>query len=129
MQIEKLLLASAAMVAAIVLDPIHDTALAQTVAALSGQVGSVAEAAMEGVLVSAKRDGTTITVTVVSDDKGRYSFPAARLEPGHYVLSIRAVGYDLDGPRTADVTPGTTTTADIRLLPTKNVSAQLTNTE
>jgi virginiamycin B lyase len=129
MQIEKLLLASVAVVAAIVLPPIHDTAFAQTAAALSGQVSSAAEAGMEGVLVSAKRDGTTITVTVVSDDKGRYSFPASRLEPGHYMLSIRAVGYDLDGPKAADVTAGTTTTADIRLLPTRNVSAQLTNTE
>ena len=67
-------------------------------AALSGQVSSTEEGAMEGVLVSARRDGSTITVTVVSDDKGRYSFPAERLEPGHYTISIRAVGYDLDGP-------------------------------
>ena len=48
---------------------------------------------MEGVLVSAKKDGSTITTTVVSDDKGHYSFPAGRLEPGHYTLTIRAVGY------------------------------------
>jgi hypothetical protein len=129
MQIEKLLLASAALVAAIVLPPLHDTAAAQTALALSGQVGSAAEAGMEGVLVSAKRDGTNITVTVVSDDKGRFGFPASRLEPGHYTLTIRAVGYDLDGPKGADVTAGNTTTADIKLRPTGNVSAQLTNTE
>ena len=37
---------------------------------------------MEGVLVSAKKTGSNITVTVVSDKEGRYSFPATRLEPG-----------------------------------------------
>ncbi len=31
---------------------------------------------MEGVVVSAKKAGGTITVSVVSDEKGRYSFPA-----------------------------------------------------
>ena len=37
-------------------------------AALTGSVSSAAEPAMEGVLVSARKDGSTITVTVVSDD-------------------------------------------------------------
>ena len=45
--------------------------------ALSGQVSSAEEGAMEGVLVSAKKAGATITITVVSDKDGRYSFPAA----------------------------------------------------
>ena len=53
---------------------------------------------MEGVVVSARKDGSTITVSVVSDDKGHFSFPASRLDPGHYAISIRAIGYDLDGP-------------------------------
>ena len=39
---------------------------------------------MEGVLVSAKKDGSSITTTVVSDQQGAYSFPNARLEPGKY---------------------------------------------
>jgi len=65
--------------------------------ALTGQVSSKEEGAMEGVLVSAKRAGSTITVTVVSDAKGRYQFPAARLAPGTYQLRIRAAGYDLAG--------------------------------
>ena len=43
-------------------------ASAQT--ALSGQVSSSEEGAMEGVLVSAKKEGSTITTTVVSNDKG-----------------------------------------------------------
>src|SRR5882762_2917652 len=49
-------------------------------AALAGKVSSAEEGAMEGVLVSAKRASSTITITVVSDAKGQYSFPAAKLE-------------------------------------------------
>src|SRR5262245_472121 len=77
-------------------------------AALTGQVSSATEAVMEGVLVSAKKAGSTITLTVVSDDKGRYSFPADRLEPGSYAISIRAIGYKLEGPKTAAVANGAT---------------------
>ncbi len=39
---------------------------------------------MEGVLVTAKKAGSTIATTVVTDKDGRYSFPASRLEPGDY---------------------------------------------
>ena len=60
--------------------------------ALTGQVSSQEEALMEGVLVSAKRESSTVTTTVVTNAQGRYSFPSARLEPGRYALSIRAVG-------------------------------------
>jgi streptogramin lyase len=104
-------------------------ASAQAPAALTGQVSSAKEGVMEGVVVSAKKDGGTITVSVVSDDKGRYSFPADRLEPGHYTISARAVGYDLDGPKAADVASGQATTADIKLKPTRNLTTQLTNAE
>ena len=71
-----------------------DIATAQNAVALTGQVTSAAEGAMEGVLVNAKKG--TITITVVSDAQGRYSFPARKLSPGQYALSIRAIGYDLD---------------------------------
>jgi virginiamycin B lyase len=104
-------------------------AWAQAPAALTGQVSSAKEGAMEGVVVSAKKAGGTITVSVITDDKGRYSFPAERLEPGHYTISARAVGYDLDGPKAADVAAGQATTADIKLKPTRNLTAQLTNAE
>ena len=65
--------------------------------ALSGKVASQKEGAMEGVVVSARREGSTITVSVVTDAQGRYAFPAGRLEPGKYTLRARATGYDLDG--------------------------------
>jgi streptogramin lyase len=98
-------------------------------AALAGQVSSAEEGAMEGVLVTAQKDGSTVRVTVVSDDKGRYSFPAAKLDPGHYSLRIRAAGYDLDSPKAADVAAGKPATADIKLVKTKNLSGQLNNSE
>ena len=60
--------------------------------ALSGKIASDREGPMEGVLVSAKKPGGTITVTVVSDAKGDYAFPADRLELGRYELMIRAAG-------------------------------------
>ena len=50
-------------------------------AALTGKVLSDPEGPMEGVLVSARKSGATITVTVVSDAKGEYSFSASRLDP------------------------------------------------
>jgi virginiamycin B lyase len=98
-------------------------------AVLSGQVSSAAEGAMEGVLVTAKRDGATIRISVVSDAQGRYGFPADRLVPGHYTLTIRAAGYDLDAPQSADIAAGQAVTADLKLKPTGNLAAQLTNAD
>jgi virginiamycin B lyase len=96
---------------------------------LTGKVSSAEEGAMEGVLVSAKRDGATITVTVVTDEQGRYSFPAVRLEPGHYSLRVRAVGYDLDSPAAADVAANTRATVDLKLRKTEDLASQLSNGE
>src|SRR5437763_13253138 len=100
-------------------------AAAQT--ALSGRTTSAEEGPMEGVLVSAKRAGSTITVTVATDAAGRYSFPAAKLEPGEYALRIRAVGYDLDGPTKVNV--GAQTSADLKLRKTEDLASQLSNGE
>ncbi len=96
--------------------------------ALSGTVTAGSEA-LEGVLVSARKSGSTVTVTVVSGKDGRYSFPATKLEPGAYSLRIRAVGYDLDGPSQASVAADQTTTADLMLRATKDLASQLTNAE
>src|SRR5438128_1045389 len=107
--------------------PLH--AQAQTPPALSGQVTSAEEGSMEGVVVSAKKDGSTISVSVVTNAQGRFAFPAARLEPGHYTLKARAAGYELDGARAADVAAGQEARAEITLRKVKNLSAQLTNGE
>src|SRR6266700_5031424 len=86
MRIRNVLLASTAATAAVMLQLglALAPAQAQSAIALAGKVSSAAEPVMEGVVVSAKKDGTTITVSVITNEKGEYSFPANRLEPGHY---------------------------------------------
>ncbi|HLQ88694.1 MAG TPA: carboxypeptidase regulatory-like domain-containing protein [Xanthobacteraceae bacterium] len=99
--------------------------------ALSGKVTSQVEGAMEGVLVSAKRAGSTTTTTVVTDAQGQYSFPRERMEPGRYSVAIRAVGYELPGAKTAQVEVMAQGAAalDINLIKTRNLAAQLSNGE
>jgi virginiamycin B lyase len=97
--------------------------------ALSGQVSSDKEGAMGGVVVGAKKDGSTITIDVVSDDTGHFAFPSSKLEPGQYSLKVRAVGYEMEDSKTAAVASGATATADIKLRPARNLAAQLNNAE
>src|SRR5262249_44854769 len=105
--------------------PVH----AQGTAAISGQVTSEAEGAMEGVVVTARKADAKFTVSVVTDAQGRYSFPANRLEPGQYSLTIRAIGYDLNGKASADVAAEKTATVDLKLAKTKRNVSQLNNAE
>src|ERR1700760_4961670 len=106
------------------------TAPAQTPPpALTGLVSSADEKAMEGVLVSATRTGSTITTTVVTGADGRFSFPAGRLGPGPSQLAVRAVGYQLDTPKTVDVPDHATATQDLKLGKTDDLAAQLSNVE
>ena len=98
-------------------------------AALTGKVTSAAEGAMEGVIVSAQRQGSTVTTTVVSDHDGKYSFPTARLVPGHYFVTIRAEGYQLDGAGVTDIVAGKTTNDDLNLRKNDNLAAQLNDAE
>src|ERR1700730_12321245 len=95
----RVLLFAGGALAAILLQtaPARLPAQSQAPSALSGQVTSTEEGPMEGVLVSAKKDGSTISISVVTSASGRFSFPAARLEPGHYALKARAAGYEPDG--------------------------------
>jgi len=100
-----------------------------TSAALAGQVSSQEEGNMEGVLVTARRDGAKFTVTVVSDAQGRYSFPANRLEPGQYSVRIRAVGYELPNPGPVTVAAGRTTQLELRLRKAADIAYHLSNGE
>src|SRR5579863_57597 len=68
---------------------------ASSVPALTGRVSSQEEGSMEGVLVTARKEGSTYSMTVVSNAQGNYSFPRSRVEPGSYTLRIRAAGYEL----------------------------------
>ena len=101
----------------------------RSAAALTGLVTSAEEGPMEGVLVSARKTGATITTTVVTGRDGRYRFPQARLEPGSYTLRIRAIGYDLESDATASLVARKTTTADLKLRKTRDLASQLTNAE
>ena len=99
--------------------------------ALSGQITSAEEGAMEGVVVSAKRAGGAQTISVVSDRQGRYRFPPSRLVPGEYALRIRAIGYDLESPASVTVVAQKPATADLKLRKASDMelAAQLTNAE
>jgi virginiamycin B lyase len=104
------------------------------VAALTGLVSSADEATMEGVLVSATKADSSITVTVVTGVDGRYSFPASRLRPGQYTLAVRAVGYELDQPQEIELASieapaQKVSTKDLKLGKTKDLAAQLSNGE
>src|SRR2546428_3112179 len=131
METKRVLLIAGGALAAILLQTasarLH--AEAQTASALSGQVTSAEEGPMEGVVVSAKKDGSTVSISVVSNAAGRFAFPVARLEPGHYTLKARAAGYELDGAKAADVAADHEAKVEIKLKKVKNLSAHLTNAE
>src|SRR5882672_9611874 len=84
---------------------------AQAGVALTGRVTSDEEGPMEGVVVTARKEGSPISISVVTDDKGRYNFPDAKLPDGDYALKIRAIGYEIVGPRGIDVRSGVTANA------------------
>ena len=105
-------------------------ALAQTQGpALTGLVSSAEENAMEGVLVSATKEGSTVTFTVVTGKDGRFSFPASKLDPGQYVLRVRAVGYELDHHDAVEIPEQKAATLDLKLRKTADLAAQLSNGE
>ena len=93
--------------------------------ALSGIVSSQQEGQMEGVVVNARRAGANFTVSVASDAQGKYSFPRTHLEPGTYTLTIRAVGYDLDGSGIVEIAGGKPSTANLKLVKARDLAAQL----
>jgi virginiamycin B lyase len=98
-------------------------------AALTGHVSSQEEGAMEGVLVTAREQGSSVSVTIATDAHGNYAFPRDRLTPGPYSLRIRAAGYDLSHPETVSVVNNRATRIDLNLVRTKDLAAQLTNAE
>ena len=98
-------------------------------AALTGQVTSEAEDAMEGVVVTARKDNSIVSTSVTSDAAGRYVFPENRLEPDRYIIAIRAIGYELGGPTTANVIAEQTAKVDLKLKKTGDLASQLSNAE
>jgi virginiamycin B lyase len=132
MRFGRFVLISAAVLASIVFAQTKSSSLqadATTALALSGHVSSQEEGLMEGVLVSARRAGSPVTITVVSDSQGLYKFPRSRLEPGQYSLRIRAVGYELDDSGNVQISSQETATADLKLHKTQKLSSQLNSAE
>ena len=109
-----------------------DPAMAQTrgPAALTGTVSSAEEGKMEGVVVSAKRPGSTIMVSVSTNAKGEYSFPKDRLAPGAYDITMRAAGYTLK-PTKATIPSSGAAQLDLKLAKATadELPLQLTNSE
>jgi len=83
-------------------------------AALTGIVSSTEEGKMEGIVVSAKRPGSTIMISVSTNAQGQYSFPQDRLVSGVYDVTVRAIGYTLK-PTAATVESGGSMQLDLRL--------------
>src|SRR2546430_3930804 len=104
-------------------------AAAQASTALTGRVSSPEEGAMEGVVVSAKKAGSTVTVSVVSDDRGRFAFPSSKLGSGSYSLRIRATGYELDGPGSVEITLALPVAVELKLRKVRDITPQMTNAE
>src|SRR5713101_6091259 len=58
---------------------------------LTGSITSASGQKLEGVLVSAKKDGSTITTSVYTDQNGEYFFPP--LADGKYRVWAQALGF------------------------------------
>lgn len=102
---------------------------AQISTALTGRVSSAEEGAMEGVVVSARKAGSTVTVSVVSDDRGRFAFPSSKLGSGSYSLKIRATGYELEAPSSVEITLALPVAVDLKLRKVLDITPQMTNAE
>jgi len=85
-----LIVANFTAVAAILVAPLA-AAPAFADALLSGTIKSADGTAVDGVTVSAKPDGGTITTTVFTDQAGQYLFPP--LPAGHYKLWAQALSF------------------------------------
>ena len=58
---------------------------------LTGSITSASGQKLEGVLVSAKREGSTITTSVYTDQNGEYFFPA--MADGKYQVWAQTLGF------------------------------------
>src|ERR1700733_5607534 len=74
---------------------------------LTGSIASATGQKLDGVLISAKKEGSTITTNVYTDQNGEYFFPA--LPDGKYNVWAQTLGFetakgqvDLAGKRQQD---------------------------
>ena len=107
METRRFFLTAVGALAAVVLHtapaPLH--AQAHTPSALTGQVRSTEEGPMEGVVVSAKKDGSTISISVVTNAEWLMSMPGTDEQKRfllncngcHTLERIMKSTYDADG--------------------------------
>ena len=119
-----------ASVAGLVLVGAMSTASADQL--LTGSITSASGQKLEGVLVSAKKEGSTITTSVYTDQNGEYFFPA--MADGKYQVWAQTLGFqtakggvDLTATKHQDFTLAAITDPDerIRQLPPEMLAAAL----
>jgi streptogramin lyase len=90
---------------------------------LSGEVKSQKGESLEGVLVRAKREGTPVAYSVISDAQGKYRFP--KLESGKYfVQTVRADGME-PASQFLEIQQNGESHANFSLGPAKNMIEQM----
>ncbi len=97
---------------------------AQADSMLSGSIRTKDGAAMAGVTVSAKMEGTPITTTVFTDQAGRYFFPD--MPEGKYRVWAQAIAYEM---AKGDVALTAARVQDFSLQPTRDFVRQLPGDE
>lgn len=125
----KALMTAAVLTGSLIVGWMGPRVTADGATALEGTVRAAGADKLEGVVVTARREGANFSVSVVSDAKGKYAFPRTHLAPGKYDIKIRAVGYDLAAATAADVAAGKTAKRDLSLDKTKNLADQLSSVE
>ncbi|MBI4887907.1 MAG: carboxypeptidase regulatory-like domain-containing protein [Acidobacteria bacterium] len=93
---------------------------------LTGTVKGADGKAMEGVAVSAKGEGSTVTTSVWTNQNGAYAFPA--LEAGRYQVWAQAIGFNRPVAG-ATVTPGQAGKQNFTLTPTDIIPRSLSTAE
>ena len=95
-------------------------------ALLSGSVKSADGKPLAGIGVSARGSGDTFTMTVYSDDAGRYSFPP--MKSGKYKIRAQAVGFETSLAE-AELADGAKKQVDLSLASLTDFHKQLSGTE
>lgn len=95
-------------------------------AAVSGIVKDQNENLMEGVVVSARQEGKTITTSVFTDEQGRYVFPP--MENGKYQIWAQAIGFETARGEMA-LTGSGSTKRNFVMQPLADFTKQLSSTE
>ena len=91
---------------------------------LAGKVTSPDGAPMAGVVVSARGDGRTITISVFTDAAGKYYFPS--MPAGHYAIWAQAIGYE---PARRALELGVTRREDFALSARKDFERELSGAD